>query len=321
MSYLENTSFAEHGQFAWDATSMKLASTCQRLYYYSMVESWEPRKKSVHLVFGGIYASALEHYYKFVTVQKLSHDEALLEVVRYALVESWVHKVDENGNRLKGTGHQMSFEDAAKTRESLIRTIVWYLEEFKESEFEVFVTADGEPAVELTFKLPVYDDVIFTGHIDRLVEYGGAKFVTDQKTTGGTLGPYFFSQFDLDIQMSNYTFAGQIIFNSPIKGVMIDGAAIGTDYTQFLRGFTHRSASQLDEWFESMQGVIAQTRNNFVRFKHSQDPKEFPMNLTACGNYGGCPFKSVCSMPAKVRPNVLKGDYVKKAPWDPLVER
>ena len=36
------------------------------------------------------------------------------------------------------------------------------------------------------------------GHLDRVVTYGGQKFVMDQKTTGSTIGPYFFDGFKPD---------------------------------------------------------------------------------------------------------------------------
>jgi hypothetical protein len=58
-------SFTDEGiQHAWDATSVDLASTCLRKYYYTMVRQIKPKTQSVHLIFGGIYASALESFYK-----------------------------------------------------------------------------------------------------------------------------------------------------------------------------------------------------------------------------------------------------------------
>ena len=53
-------SFQNGLQFAWDATSLSLAQTCLRKYYYTMIRGVQPRNKSVHLIFGGIYASSLE---------------------------------------------------------------------------------------------------------------------------------------------------------------------------------------------------------------------------------------------------------------------
>src|SRR5687768_10394656 len=85
-----NKSFTEDGiQFAWDSTSIKLAETCLRKYQYKMLLGWQPERKSVHLLFGGWYASALESYYKYVA-DGMSQDDALAEVVAEALIETWV---------------------------------------------------------------------------------------------------------------------------------------------------------------------------------------------------------------------------------------
>jgi hypothetical protein len=59
----------------------KLAETCLRKYYYKMIVGWQPERKSVHLLFGGWYASALESYHKYVA-DGMSQDEALAEVVQ-----------------------------------------------------------------------------------------------------------------------------------------------------------------------------------------------------------------------------------------------
>ena len=95
------------------------------------------------------------------------------------------------------------------------RPIVWYLEEFRDDVLVTYIAADGTPAVEFSFSLPVEDGIILTGHIDRLVTYGDDIYVTDNKTTGSTITPRFFRQFDSSLQMSQYTFAGKIIYSQP----------------------------------------------------------------------------------------------------------
>src|SRR6476620_9113379 len=86
---MSNKSFDADGvQFAWESTSIKLAETCLRKYYYKLIIGWQPERKSVHLLFGGWYATALESYYKYVA-DGMSQDEALAEVVGEALAETW----------------------------------------------------------------------------------------------------------------------------------------------------------------------------------------------------------------------------------------
>lgn len=309
-------------QFAWDSTSLKSAFACARLYYYEMIEQYQDNKSSVHLIFGSIYASALERYHKHLVLDSLPHDEAVYEVVRFALIESWVHNLTPEGERRPGTGHPVVFDSTAKTRENLIRTIVWYLEEFRDSDYTTFVASDGRPAVELSFKLEVDNGIVLCGHNDRIVEYGPALFVQDQKTTGGTVSPFTFEGYDLDIQMSLYTFAGKAIYNAPIKGVMVDIAQIAVGFSRFMRGFTYRTEDQLQEFYEQIMTKIEETQAQSRRFADTGNPEVFPMNFTSCGNYGGCPFRKVCRTPRQFRAKFLESNFTRRAePWNPLIER
>lgn len=303
----ERKSFEAGVQFAWDATSIKAYETCPRKYQYEILEGWRPRSRNVHFLFGGHYATALEHFYKF-RAQGSSVDEATRLVVRETLENTWED------------GAPWISNDANKTRFTLIRTIVWYLDLFAEEEMiSTYHLQNGKPAVELSFTIEVADDLIFCGHLDRVVEYGGEQYVMDQKTSKNAIGTYFFEGFNPDTQMSLYTWAGQAILHTPIKGVIIDAAQVGVNFSRFSRGFTFRTKSQLDEWYESARIIIQRAQEDTRRYYLGQD---MPMNTASCGNYGGCPFRSICSRDKGVRPQFLKGEFVKRdVLWDPLTRR
>jgi hypothetical protein len=299
---LENTSFHDGVQFAFDSTSIKLAETCFRKYQYEMIDHHMAKDRSVHLVFGGLYASALEHYHKH-RAAGVDHDFALELVVAEALRDSWDHEA----------GKPMEFLHNTKTRENLIRTIVWYLEEFKNDTTRTALY-DGVPAVEYSFSFQADNDIMFAGHIDRIVEYGDFMYIMDQKTTGSTIGSSYFEQYNLDSQMSLYTLAGRIVYHLPVKGVIVDAAQIAVGFSRFARGFTHRTEGQLTEWYDNTMKLIEQvqaaTRNN-----------EFRMNFSSCNNFGGCAFRGVCSRSPEVRKNFLEGDFTQSRVWDPLKRR
>lgn len=311
-------------QFAWDSTSLGWAQDCLRKYQYLMLEGWEPMSKSVHLLFGGWYATALEHYHKH-RANGMNEDDALCEVVYEALVATWVYDTEPTGegdpgypdgvNIIPGTGHPWDGNHSAKTRENLIRSIVWYVDQFGDDDpLTTVILASGEAAVEYSFRMEISDDLIYCGHIDRLVEYNGDVYVQDQKTTGSTITPRYFAQFDPNSQMSGYTLAGQIIYSAPVKGVIIDAAQIAVGFTRFERGFTFRTEAKLEEWLESAKHHIhtAQdaTRRGF-----------FPMNPSSCDKYGGCMFRDICSKSPEVRPQFLKGNFTKRKQWNPLESR
>lgn len=334
---MANQSFDADGiQFAFDSTSIKLAETCLRKYQYKMLEGWQPERKSVHLLFGGWYASALESYHKYVA-DGMSSDDALAEVVSEALVETWVFpdcELCEGTGELKGTiggpeicgdcggngqatsgGSPWVSDHNTKTRENLIRTIVWYVDQFGEDDScQTVILANGKPAVEHSFRLDADNGIILSGHLDRLVEYGGLPYIQDQKTTQSTISSRYFDSYNPDTQMSLYTFAGKAIFGLPIKGIMIDAAQIAVGFTRFERGFTFRSEDQLNEWYDNSMYHIERarqaTRDNY-----------FPLNPSSCNQYGGCEFRHICSKAPSVREQFLKGDFVRGKRWDPLEVR
>lgn len=295
-------------QYAWDSTSLSWAQACLRKYRLKMIEGWRGRYLNVNLRFGQHYATALEHYHK-LRAEGASHEEAELLVVHEALIDTW-DRTEE-----KPEGFPWDSGDNVKTRETLIRTIVWYLEEnaFNEA-ISTLILSDGSPAVEYSFKLPVDDGLVFCGHIDRVIEFSGDKYVQDQKTTKMTLGPYYFDQYKPHTQMSMYTFAGKMIYNIPVKGVMIDAAQIAVGFSRFARGFTYRTEDELSEWYDNTMFWIAQAQTA-VREQH------FPMNPSSCGDYGGCEFRKICSMSPASRNNFLRADFVQSTPWNPLVPR
>ncbi len=326
-------------QFSWDSTSLGWLKTCPRLYQYSMIEGWRSKGESVHLKFGILYHQALEMYDKYMASNgtmvegiipeysvRPSHDEALSEVISKTLYDTWDY--DENGQN----GSPWSPDHPAKTRETLIRSIIWYLDHFKDDPAKTVVLANGKPAVELSFRMELeygpmkahditiadFKDVynvkyVLCGHLDRVVEFTGGTYVMDRKTSSSTIGSAYFDQYSPDNQMSLYTMAAKIIYQTPVKGVIIDAVQIAVGFSRFSRGFTYRTDSEIEEW-------LANTRN-WLRIAEGYASDNFwPMNDKACHHYGGCVFRKVCSKSPEVRQRFLESDFVKN-PWNPLVPR
>lgn len=306
----QKDSFRDGVQYAWDATSLDLAMTCERKYYYKLVLGISPKELSVHLLFGGIYAAALEQFYK-LRAEEQSIDDALRTVVRQALIDSWDREA----------GHALAFNDPKKTRINLIRTIVWYVEQFAvetEDGLQTYHLQNGKPAVELSFSLDFTPDILYCGHLDRVVSMGDRLYIMDQKTTGGTIGAYYFNTFSPSNQMSGYAFAGQAVLHSPIAGVIIDAAQITINSTRFERGVTSRSKDQIEEWYKGVVQFITMFQD--MAAYAGEDESRYPMRPTACGNYGGCEFRNLCSKSPSVRKNYIASDYTRHN-WDPLKRR
>ncbi len=283
-------------QINWSANSLGLLKTCPRKYQLSKIEGWVPKDQSMHLRFGIMVTDALERYDRAVAKGTI-HEEALENTTALALAESagW-----ETG-------------DSKKNRDTLIRTIVWYLETYKDDPAKTLILASGEPAVELAFKFEIdhkpsgFDGpYLLNGRLDKLVTIGDDPYVLDHKTTGSTIGSYYFDRYDPDNQMSLYTFASQVVYSMPFKGVLIDAIQTAVGFTAFGRGLVHRSTGQLEEWLQDTKTWldIAQV---YAERNH------WPMNEASCNNYGRCQFAGICNKDPAVREIFLSTDFERRA--------
>ena len=328
-------------QFAWDSTSLGTFQTCPRKYFYGILQGWTASERSVHLEFGGHYAKALERFHKF-RAAGLEYADAVRGVLRLLMIETWEHDlVEENALtsvgiedgavlfseegegiqrvalwRMPGTGRPVDWGHNTKTRDTLVRSVVWYLHQFENDPMTTVILANGAAAVEYSFSFELSEDYLYCGHIDRLVHYGEDKdvYVQDQKTSGSTITPRYFKAYSPDIQMTGYTLAGTIGFNLPVKGVVIDAAQIAVGFTKFERGVVLRHKTQLEEFREEALAYIAEA-------KRCHETGYYPMRRPSCGNYGGCEFQNVCALQPILRERFLEGNFKKRKRWDPLERR
>lgn len=299
-------------QFAFDSTSLGWLKECPRKYQLSMLGpdglgGYRPKADSVNIAFGGWYHSGLELYDRLIAEGE-THESAVLGVILQLLRWTW------------RDGKPWESDHNTKTRETLVRSVIWYLDLFgKDDPAKTVRLANGKPAVELSFRLnldwgPAADQpYIICGHMDRLVEYSGGIYASDRKTTATTISSSYFDQYDPDNQMSLYTFAAKIIYRTPIKGVIIDAAQVAVGFTRFSRGFTYRTESQIEEWLKDC-------RYWFEQQAHFAEAGYWPMNDKSCHKYGGCVFRKVCSKSPEVRQVFLDSDYERMV-WNPLEPR
>lgn len=342
----QRLSFTDTGlQWAWDATSSSALKECPRKYQYQIVQNWTGKGSSHHLTFGTLFHSALEEYHKHVAAG-LSHEVAVRRVVRSTLEASGSRDLDRSGcPQCDGWAQPQVAEgrwryvcsscgltgdwregraprrftpwdsgDTAKNRRTLLRSIVWYFEHYRDDPIKPLLLADGKPAVELSFRFDTgetFSDgtpIYFSGHLDLLGEMGSALYILDHKTAGSTLTSYYFDRYSPDNQMSMYTFAGKVITGREVRGVIIDAAQIAVGFTRFSRGFANRSPAQLEEWFQDTITAIRQA-------EHYHQQNYYPMNDKSCFN---CPFQPICAKDPAVRDMYLRSNFAKREGWDPL---
>lgn len=135
----------------------------------------------------------------------------------------------------------------------------------------------------------------------------------DRKTSGSTITSNYFDQYDPDNQMSLYTLAAKVIYQTPVKGVIIDAVQVAVGFSRFSRGFTYRTDAQIEEW-------LADTKH-WLRLAEAYATEGYwPMNDKSCHKYGGCAFRKICSKDPSMRQKFLDSDFVTH-PWNPLEVR
>jgi len=301
-------------QFAWDSTSLGMLKTCPRLYQYVMILGYGESSMSPHLRFGIEYHSVLQDY-DIAKATGTKHKPAMHQAIGKLLsrITDW-------------TPDETTRAGKYKNPTTLLSLAIDYLDHFADDPAETYILANGKPAVELSFRFELdwgpkanpAQPYLLCGHLDRVVTFSDNLFVMDRKTSMSTLSDHYFDQWSPSNQMTLYTIASQIIIGSPVKGVILDAAQVLLEKpNDFKRGITYRTPEQLEEWTND----LAYWLNTAEAYAIAD---YWPMNDTACGMYGGCKFRTICSKSPRTRKAYLSSDHPQLPPeerWNPLKER
>ncbi len=307
----ENKSFTSGVQFAWDSTSLGAAKRCPRYYNFTIRHGLRRKAEALPLTFGILFHKGREIYDKAIAAG-VEHTQAQISLVRYILLATW--NPAEGKPTLPSKAQDEISGDNNRNRETLVRALVWHTENYHTDACQMVILSNNLPAVELSFRFSLDGaETLLCGHLDKVVDYAGTKWVQDYKTTTTTLGSYFFEKFTPDNQMSLYSLAARVVFDTPAQGVIIDGIQSAVGFTAFGRGFAPRTEEFLEEW-------LLDTKEFISRFQDHSQRESFPANDSACAIYGGCTFRSICSKSPSVRSAFLSTDFEQKT-WDPMIPR
>jgi Holliday junction resolvase-like predicted endonuclease len=302
----EATCFTDAFQFAWDSTSLGALKTCPRKYLYTIIQGWMHKILPPPLSFGIHYHTCMETWHKLLT-HDIPKEECFLRVVRLAGL----------------LGESIPHGDNTRTKETLCRSVAWYIEQFWEDSARTVHLSSGKAAVEYSFTLPFGEidgiDLYLCGHIDRLVQFQGGIYPTDYKTSKSQLDSRFFAKFKPSNQQQIYTTAVHILSQDqtsiplPPAGVIIDGLQLGVNYTRFQRQVIPFSIEEIEDFIgDAMQWISIA--------KLYAETNHWPANEEACDMYGGCHFREACKQKPAQRELVLRSNFVKRV-WDPLKAR
>lgn len=305
-------------QLAWDSTSLGALKKCGQYYKYVIIDGYVSVEPNDHIEFGSLFHSAVELYARLININK-SHQQAVIDVVRWLIEATWDFE----------TNRPWVSVEPNKTRETLIRTTIWYLDRYQDSTIKTITLPNGQPAVEVSFRFELSQDehdtrfrsqttgeeFILCGHLDKVGEFNGQNWIVDTKTTKYALDEFFFRQFTPDNQVSLYDVAGAIAFDQVVEGVVIDAIQVLVDGSRFRRLYISRTSEQREEWLRDLEVWLHTAETYAVA-------NRWPQNEKSCGfGRSRCAFWKVCSSDPRERQNILNGMFVKRPRWNPLRTR
>jgi hypothetical protein len=209
----------------------------------------------------------------------------------------------------------------AKNRQSLLRLLVWYIEEQPEdlaAGLHPVAFPDGRPAVELSGRIPLGitsrfgDEYILTYNLDYIGSFGDENWFVDNKTTTKALDARFKSGYSPHYQLDTYELIGSVAFPElELSGVLIDAAQVTTSGATFARFGLWFTDQQREEHLNDIRYWIG------LAEKFAVDDY-WPMNKRNCWL---CPFSGVCNKEPGMRQHELNDRFEKGEPWNPLQVR
>lgn len=296
-----------------DSTMMTTARSCLQKFYDTFILGCALPGVSIDLHAGACFASALEEVYTQIWANNRDFQDALLIAHAKFMIEWGDVEVPE-------------WKRTAKNKDRVWEAVEHYFTTWspRTDPVQPYKDASGKPTIEYTFAIPLEptssaDDgasfplhpsgspFIYCGRFDMLGDLAGKPVPKDDKTTGGSIGQAWASQWNLRSQFMGYVWACQQC-GIPTDSVVVRGLAI--QKTQFLtaEAIIPFSNQLISRWHE-------QLRRDLWRIRRAWDSQRWDYNFgDTCTQYGLCPFMDACQ--SQSPENWLSGFQQRR--WNPL---
>lgn len=287
-----------------DSSMIAALRSCPRKAYLDFFQHWKPKTPSVHLHAGAAYAHGMEVARTAFYLEGKSESEAIAAGA-IALVRAY--------------GDFQCPPESAKSLERTLGAFEFYFSQYPLAEDRAVPVRlpSGKAGIEFSFAEPLDfphpetgDPLLYVGRLDMVVNYNGATFGEDDKTTS-QLGASWPRQWDLRSQFTGYCW-GAKRGGLPLQGFLVRGVSILKSKYDTMQAITYRPQWMIDEWYEQL---IERDLPSMVRMWESG--KWGAALDHACNEYGGCGFKQVCLAEPSNRINWLETSFERRR-WDPV---
>lgn len=213
-----------------DNSALSGFKRCPTYWRYNVLRNLMTKGTNIHLHAGGAFAAGLEAARKAFYGEGLSEDDAIAAGI-YALIQYW--------------GTVDIPEDEAKSYPRMVQALIEYFTVWRlpDDPFRPYTLANGKPAVEFTFALPIPEvlhpttgqPLLYGGRFDMLAEHEGVIYIEDDKTAS-QLGPSWGKNWDLDSQFTGYCLLPGTEVLTPTGWCPIETVTSFTQVLQWDRG-------------------------------------------------------------------------------------
>jgi len=287
---------------AVDSTLIAAFRACPQKFYLSYVQHWKSTTKSVHLVAGGAFASAIEAAREAFYVEgKNSSDSEAIGMT--ALI--------------KGYGDFECPPESAKSLERMLGAFEFYLFNYPlgGDGAEPITLPGGRKGIEFSFAEPLAINhpvtgvpILYTGRSDMVANrHGTGIWNYDEKTTS-SLGATWGRQWEMRSQFTGYNWA---LLQQGIKpqGTIVRGISILKTKYDTMEVPTYRSPHEIALWEK-------QTLRDIKRMIACWEEGYWDYDIDgACTEYGGCQFQRICK---SSNPEEWLPAHFQRVVWDPL---
>lgn len=291
---------------AWDATRLRSLMLCRRRFQLEQVMQLRSISRGFNI--DPEWGTAWHEVTRAYDTARLSVPQDALRLATQralALTAQW----------------QTNDITTAKNRATLVRSIVWYDDQFGvDNPLKPLVFESGLPAMELAFHFPLFPDQPegpqLCGNLDGVVEFGGEIWVLERKSTGSALSGFYWAKYDPNIQVDTYCLAAGLLWPEwRVQGTLVEACQVGVTFSRFERRQFRRTQARRAETLEAIQTAVSDFSFDL---EHADDP--FKPNFASCMADGGCPYRAYCQTDPSLRPWLLKTQFVpRENPWNPLV--
>lgn len=204
--------------------------------------------------------------------------------------------------------------DEKRTIEVGVKLLSLYMEKYEQ---EGFVVRECE--LEFSLDIPGTERTLI-GRVDKVIEWDGAIYVMDHKTTS-RLGYEFFNKIKPNMQFDGYIWAVRQMGYPTCSGVVMDALLVAKGLTvpsqlarltPLARDISTRTEEDLKRYITNIQAII-----DDMEYCYDQD--EWYENTESCCDFIECPYRKLCKEDDNIRERIVSSDF-KTEVWSPRAE-